>query len=374
MTTRNRIAATIILLLAAHGLCLANEDGMNVMSAENSICDLGHISVKDGPQTCRFRITNNGSDEIEITDAVTSCGCTTVRLPEKPVAPGETVSVEVTYDNKEVTEFFDKRIALRFKGIDTPLLLSVRGSTAKAGRNRFRYACGSLRFEKEEYKVGDVIQGCPASGEMKAIYRGLRPAELEMSSPDEGIRVEAAHTLLRHGDTLSIHFTVITDADDFGTKEYRVFPVRITERGRKPGRKGISIRAVSHAEMCSESYGTCSPELKTGWKQMSLGAIRKGEVRAVEVPVENTGKADLTIYRIDGENISTDCPGAIIKPGESSTFILSLEPKRRRKGKYADTFTVYSNDNIKPEYNLYVTYNLTNKHSKSDHTTRQDSI
>ena len=374
MTIRSRIAATIILLLAAHGPCLANEDGLNVMSAESTICDLGHISVKDGPQTCRFRITNNGSDEIEITDAVTSCGCTTVRLPEKPVAPGETVSVEVTYDNKEVTEFFDKRIALRFKGIDTPLLLSVRGSTAKAGRFKFRYACGCLRLEKEEYKVGDVIQGCPASGKIKAVYRGFRPAKLEMSTPDEGIRVEAAHTLLRHRDTLSIHFTVITDTDDFGIMEYNVVPVRITRRGRKQGRKGVCIRAVSHAEMPSEADATCCPELNTGWKQLSLGPIRKGEVRAVEVPVANTGNGDLSIFRIDGENISTDCSGAVIKPGESRTFILNLEPKRRRKGRYAETITVYSNDNVKPEYNLYVTYCLSKRHSKSDHTTWQDSI
>lgn len=110
--------------------------------------------------------------------------------------------------------------------------------------------------------------------------------------------------------------------------------------------------------MSSETDGSGCPELKTGWKQMSLGVIRKGEVRAVEVPVENIGNAELSIYRIDGENISADCPGTIIGPGETSTLILNFEPQRKRKGRYAQTLTIYSNDIVKPEYSLYFTYEI----------------
>lgn len=374
MTTRSRILSAIFLLLAAHGSCLASEIGIDVMSADNTICDLGHISVKDGPQTCRFRITNNGTEEIELTEAITSCGCTQVRLPESPITPGSTVEIEVIYDNKEVTEFFDKRIALRFKGIDTPMLLSVRGSTARAERNRFKHATRFLRFEKEEYMAGDVIQGCEASGELKAIYRGHKPARLEFSSPDEGIYVEAAHTLLRHGDTLSIRYRIIPRPADFGTRTYRIFASRITGDSPVPDRKGIAVVAVSHAGSCSDDGGAFCPIMETGWKHMALGAMRARAVKVIEMPVSNTGDADLSIFRIDGEGISGECSDIMLKPGESRTLKLSFEPRRKKKGRYAETVTIYSNDHIKPEHSLYFTYDIKATHSlfRPHHQARLD--
>ena len=358
MTTRSSIIAAIALLLATHGLCSATENGKDVMTAENTVCDLGRISVGDGPQTCRFKITNNGSEEIEIKEAITSCGCTKVLLPEGPVAPGETVTVEVTYDNKEVTEFFDKRIALRFDGTHTPLILSVRGSTAAPVRNRFRFASRFFKFEKEEYMAGDVIQGCTASGELKAIYRRRKPAMFEFSSPDKGINVEAAHTLLRHDDTLTIHYFIRTRPADYGTREYLILASRKGKHGMTPDKKGIRVVAVSHADLSSARDTLCTPEMNTGWKHMALGEIKAKDVRTIEVPVSNSGNAELSIYKVDGECISGECSGITVKPGESRTLKLKFEPQDKKKGRYAEIITVYSNDAVKPEYTMYFTYDI----------------
>lgn len=358
MITRSRTLASLIFLITAHSICSFAGNSIEQLSAENTICDLGHISVKDGPQTCRFNITNNGSDEIEITEAITSCGCTQVRLPEGPIAPEETVSIEVTYDNKEVTEFFDKRIALRFKGIDTPLLLSVKGSTANPERKRFRYTSRFLKFEKEEFKAGDVIQGCAASGELKAIYRRFRPAKIAFSCQEEGIEIKSDTATLRRGDTLTLRYSIVTGTDCFGTKEYRILPCRISGKDRRLDRKGIRITAVSHAEMNPEEDGARRPELNTGWKHTNLGVLRRGKVRTVEIPVTNSGDADLVIHRIDCKGITPACCRTVIRPGESETLTLNFKPQTRRKGRYAETMTLYSNDKVNPECALYLTYEI----------------
>lgn len=358
MITRSRILASLTFLIAAHSMCCAAGNNTALPSAENTICDLGHISVKDGPQTCLFRITNNGPDEIEITEAVTSCGCTQVQLPEGPIGPGDTVSIEVTYDNKEVTEFFDKRIALRFKGIDTPLLLSVKGSTANPGRRRFRYASRFLRFEEEEIKAGDVIQGCAASGELKAVYRRFRPARIAFDCQDKGIGIKADTALLRYGDTLTIRYSIVTGNDCFGTKEYRILPQRILGKRIRPDRKAIRISVVSHAEMSPEEDGARRPELKTGWKHLNLGTLRRGHVKAVEVPLTNNGDADLVVYRIDCNGITPDTGKTVIRPGETETLTLNFMPQNRRKGRYAEIMTLYTNDKVRPEYALYLMYDI----------------
>lgn len=358
MTTRSSILAVILLLLGAQGLCPATENGINTVTAENTICDLGHISIKDGPQTCRFRITNNGSAEIEISEALTSCGCTQVQLPEGPIAPGETVNVDVTYDNKEVTEFFDKRIALRFKGMDTTLQLCVRGSTARPERNHFKYATRFLRFEKEVFSIGDVIQGCGASGELKAIYRRHKPARFEFSSSDSGVEVRGDDVVLRHGDTLTVHYKVLTGTQDFGTMRFRISATRKCKNRETADRKGIAVVAISHASRCSDDNCTCSPCMDTECKHMAFGQLKANETKSFEVPVSNTGNADLTIHRIDARGLTGDCSAIVLKPGETRALNLSIEPQRKKKGRYAETITIYSNDPVKPEYCLYYTFDI----------------
>ncbi|WP_116105677.1 DUF1573 domain-containing protein [Lewinella sp. IMCC34191] len=45
-----------------------------------------------------FEFTNTGSAPLLITDARSTCGCTVPSYPDKPVAPGETGSVEVVFN------------------------------------------------------------------------------------------------------------------------------------------------------------------------------------------------------------------------------------------------------------------------------------
>jgi hypothetical protein len=44
-----------------------------------------------------FEIKNTGDNPLIILDASTSCGCTGVTWPKKPVAPGDTARVQITY-------------------------------------------------------------------------------------------------------------------------------------------------------------------------------------------------------------------------------------------------------------------------------------
>jgi hypothetical protein len=44
-----------------------------------------------------YEIRNSGKEPLIILDATTSCNCTTVEWPRKPVAPGDTARIRVTY-------------------------------------------------------------------------------------------------------------------------------------------------------------------------------------------------------------------------------------------------------------------------------------
>ena len=53
----------------------------------------------------RFRIRNSGEKPLIILDAAASCNCTTLLWPRKPVSPGDTAVIQVTYTASERGRF-----------------------------------------------------------------------------------------------------------------------------------------------------------------------------------------------------------------------------------------------------------------------------
>lgn len=59
-----------------------------------------------------FQITNTGTAPLIISDYKVACDCTKAFLPKKPIVPGETVGIKVTFDTKEKYYFQDRIIYL----------------------------------------------------------------------------------------------------------------------------------------------------------------------------------------------------------------------------------------------------------------------
>lgn len=59
-----------------------------------------------------FRVTNTGTIPLIISEYKVACECTKLVLPKNPIAPGETVSLKVTFDTKGKSYFQDRIIYL----------------------------------------------------------------------------------------------------------------------------------------------------------------------------------------------------------------------------------------------------------------------
>lgn len=69
------------------------------MEVTPNVHDFGVIE-KETPVSTIFTIKNTGENPLTINDAKASCGCTVPRKPEKPILPGETGELEVTFTSK----------------------------------------------------------------------------------------------------------------------------------------------------------------------------------------------------------------------------------------------------------------------------------
>lgn len=64
---------------------------------EETSHDFGSIAEEGGNVTHEFTFTNTGDAPLMIVNASASCGCTRPTYPKKPVAPGKSDKIKVTY-------------------------------------------------------------------------------------------------------------------------------------------------------------------------------------------------------------------------------------------------------------------------------------
>lgn len=97
-----------------------------------TVHDFGTFSEASGPKTCTFAYKNETDIPIFIREVVTSCGCTTTEWTKKPVKPGESGKIKVTFSNDSGAFIMDKTITVYVSSRVSPTILRIKGIVTKA--------------------------------------------------------------------------------------------------------------------------------------------------------------------------------------------------------------------------------------------------
>ncbi len=81
------------------------------ISIDSDNFDFGEISDNE-TIVHPFIITNTGETPLIIYDSHTSCNCTTVKLPEESIAPGDSAKIDVSFNSSGRTGFQLKEITI----------------------------------------------------------------------------------------------------------------------------------------------------------------------------------------------------------------------------------------------------------------------
>lgn len=58
--------------------------------------------IKEGERVaCVFKFSNTGDADLVLTSVQTSCGCTVSKYSKKPIPPGGSGTIEITYDSSD---------------------------------------------------------------------------------------------------------------------------------------------------------------------------------------------------------------------------------------------------------------------------------
>jgi len=89
------IAAAVYLMSAA-----VAQTGEPKLVLPRTEFDFGRIDPKGGTVSHAFTVRNEGTAPLVILKTYTSCSCTEAKYPRKPIMPGDSAVIKVSYDPK----------------------------------------------------------------------------------------------------------------------------------------------------------------------------------------------------------------------------------------------------------------------------------
>lgn len=93
-------------------------------------CNFGDVPRKGGDLVHEVQFTNDGTVPLVVTRAITSCSCLKAAFPKRPVAPGDSGIIRITYEpHKSEPGAFNKVIQVYSNSTDGRDVITVQGNS-----------------------------------------------------------------------------------------------------------------------------------------------------------------------------------------------------------------------------------------------------
>lgn len=103
----------LLLVIASFALFLGlSAKGSPDIAFDKLIHDFGNIREAEGKVTCTFRYTNNGDAPLVLNSVSAPCECTKTKFSPKPLAPGKSADITVTFAPKNMSGEFMRTITV----------------------------------------------------------------------------------------------------------------------------------------------------------------------------------------------------------------------------------------------------------------------
>jgi len=314
--------------------------------------DFGTIQEKDGDVTAKFEFTNVGDTPLLITRATATCGCTSPEHPKKPVRPGETGEIVVTYHAKGRPGTFDKSIYVYTNApSQEKSLLTITGNVISSTGVRETFTeelGGGLRLKTTTLNFFDVYPGRTNRTRTLAVYNeGERPIKLTFRSVPSHIYIESEPELIQPKSEGRVLVTFLADkVKDWGTHQ-DLFDIFVKGSETRMQNNHILVMADIWEDFSdlSKQQRQQAPEIEVS--NTMIDFERGNRTRFQEITIRNTGHEKLQIRKVQNDEpdaVSTSLEKSSIKPGEATKLRVTYDPSKSNKRNLNQHLTIISND------------------------------
>ena len=353
MTLEKHIALFFLTLCAA-------STARAQLTFETDRWDFGRIDEAGGRVSHVFTGVNRSERPVVILDVVTSCGCTVPEFSRKPVLPGDSTRITVTYDPMNRPGTFDRELGVYSTERKRIATLSVCGSVTpreKAIEESYPVDAGrGVRLDETLCAFTYIYPGKRVQSALGLVNTSDRPLRLELHPTVESglLTVECPETIAPgQRGSIALSYLIPANTPRYGSLR-DALELRVNGRSN-----GTAI--VAHALAVDDPASTPAeraPQAQVSDPIIKLGAVKRtGPVRRFSFTLSNTGRSDLIVRAVenDGRVAVTLAPGRRIAPHGSCRVELRLDPSQLDYGPFIEHLLLFTNDPLRPMRRMRIT-------------------
>lgn len=324
--------------------------------------DFGTFKEEDGSQKVDFKFVNNGATPLILNDVKASCGCTTPEWTKKPIAPGQSGFIRVSYNPKNRPGPFNKSITVSSNGVTPRTILRIKGNVVqreKTVAELYPREIGPVRARTNHIAFVKIKENEVLTDSLEIVNDSDAPVSLDFKTPPENISVKVVPSTLKPHEKGNV--VVTFDATKVNTYGFVMNRIYLNVDGKADYRNSIGISAtveedfssLSEAELASAPVASFSEETH------DFGEINEGDKVECVFTLKNTGKRDLII-----RNVKTSCGCTAVSPEKKIISANETVPlkvvfnSRGKRGRQNKAITVITNDPKNPTTILRISTNV----------------
>lgn len=319
--------------------------------------NFGKVSVNEGEKHCTFTFKNISDKPVVINNIISSCGCTTPVWTKKPIMPGESGKIEVTYLNDQGPYPFDKSLTVYSSGSTKPIVLRIQGlayEKEKSLKEMFPVAIGVLGLKNNTIKGGQITQGSSKEGEFIVANISTKSVTVEFANIQEGLTLRMDSYTIAPNEIAKVYYKIDTKAaTNWGNVNYDA-QVKCNGVVQKTKLYINCMIIDDFSKLTKEQKNKASMVIAKS-SSYNFNEINAGEQVTATFELLNRGYSPLKIYRIydDKNALEIQAPESV---NASTEFIIKAKVKDTGKpGSKIYTITMVTNSPARPLVNLFIT-------------------
>lgn len=340
---------TLLLIALTSTLAYAQK-----LTTTTPVYDCGQVLFRQ-PITMQFVLHNSSSRSVTIKDVLTSCGCTTAVTKKRTVGGGKDITVDATYDAKQLGHF-QKEVWIYEEGQKKPLELILKGvvvTEIKDYSGSYPYTIGQIRADQNVVEFNDVNQGNKPSKRIHILNTTGETIEPVIMHLPDWLKAEISPTRMGPEQGGEITFTLLSDKmRDMGLSETSVY------LGKYPGDKIAAEKEIPTNVILIPSIQDLDVNDPNAPKLMlSSTTVKRSELTGKpdklkgEIIVQNIGRSTLDISKLQMFTIGVQVAMAKTKlePGEWTKLKVQLNDLELQQVKQRPRILMITNDPQQPK-------------------------
>lgn len=229
-----------VLILFSFNICSFSQDNVEKsFFTDKRVHDFGEIQEKDGKVSHTFIFTNTTKVPIVINGTHSGCGCASSEYSKRPIKPGETGEVTITYNPAHRPGFFSKEVVIYFNNGKDFTRIWIKGTVISFLRpveedHPYNFGRG-LYCSLKVLPFGTVIKG--ESKEIKMFYANDTEKEMELTFIVEGNHSNITFVnpgKLAPKERGNLKFKYTSSSKNLGLQTFNIYPYVNGKRLSKP--------------------------------------------------------------------------------------------------------------------------------------------